>query len=139
MRSFHHFRSQARGPRRMIASASAVAVVYVGLPLYLAAMAVVRPRPWVATASEPHSVTVVIAAHNEVESIAAKLDDIAAQRGDRRLQVIVASDGSTDGTVDVAGRHASRPVVLDLERGGKAAALNAAIERAEGEVVVFSD
>jgi cellulose synthase/poly-beta-1,6-N-acetylglucosamine synthase-like glycosyltransferase len=84
----------------------------------------------------------VIAAFNEEQSIHAKLDDLAAQDlppAVSRVQVIVASDGSTDRTAAIASSHVSRPVVLDLPRGGKAAALNRAIARADGEVVVFTD
>jgi cellulose synthase/poly-beta-1,6-N-acetylglucosamine synthase-like glycosyltransferase len=54
------------------------------------------------------------------------------------LQVIVASDGSTDETVARA-RRAGADTVLELERGGKVAALNAAVVHATGEVLAFSD
>jgi len=87
-------------------------------------------------------VSVVIAAFNEEASIHAKLDDLAAQElpaAISHVQIIVASDGSTDDTVAIASSHRSRPVVLDLPRGGKAAALNRAIAEADGEVVVFTD
>jgi len=57
-----------------------------------------------------------------------------------RLQVLIASDGSTDATVAIArAAGGDRVDVLDLPRVGKAAALNAAIERATGDIVVFSD
>src|SRR6185503_1520455 len=53
-------------------------------------------------------------------------------------EVIVASDGSADRTAELA-REAGADLVLDLPRGGKVAALNAAVERARGEVFAFSD
>ncbi|MBA3328287.1 MAG: glycosyltransferase, partial [Solirubrobacterales bacterium] len=55
-----------------------------------------------------------------------------------RLQVIVASDGSADGTVSEA-RSAGADLVLDLPRGGKVRAQDAAVERARGELLAFSD
>jgi cellulose synthase/poly-beta-1,6-N-acetylglucosamine synthase-like glycosyltransferase len=55
-----------------------------------------------------------------------------------RLQVVVASDGSTDATAERA-RAAGASLVLELPPGGKVAALNAAAEQAAGEVLAFSD
>jgi cellulose synthase/poly-beta-1,6-N-acetylglucosamine synthase-like glycosyltransferase len=54
------------------------------------------------------------------------------------LEIIVVSDGSSDGTVEAA-EAAGADLVLDLPRGGKIAAQNAAVERAGGEVLAFSD
>ena len=54
------------------------------------------------------------------------------------LELIVASDGSADATVELA-RAAGADLVLDLPRGGKIAAQNAAAERASGEILAFSD
>jgi cellulose synthase/poly-beta-1,6-N-acetylglucosamine synthase-like glycosyltransferase len=55
-----------------------------------------------------------------------------------RLQIVVASDGSTDATAERA-RAAGAGLVLELPPGGKVAALNAAAEQAAGEVLAFSD
>lgn len=115
--------------------------VYAVFPVALAAACRWRPRPLRLTGPLPASVSVVIAAHDEARSIGDKLDDLAAQRfgSAPALEVIVASDGSTDETVAIAERHPLRPVVLDLPRAGKAAALNHAAARVTGEVVVFTD
>lgn len=121
-------------------SAGLVAFTYVGAPLLILARAVLRPRPVRAAPIEP-SISVVIAARNEESSIAERLANLAAlDYPSELLEVIVASDGSDDGTVAVA-RAASngRVQVLDLGRVGKADALNAAVAKASGEVVVFSD
>lgn len=85
--------------------------------------------------------SVVIAAHDEAANIGAKVANLLAlDYPPDRLQVLIASDGSTDATVAIArAAGGDRVVVLDLPRVGKAAALNAAIARADGEVVVFSD
>ena len=55
-----------------------------------------------------------------------------------RLEVIVACDGCSDGTAELA-RGAGADVVLELPRGGKIRAQDAAVETARGEIVAFSD
>ncbi|HEV2753825.1 MAG TPA: glycosyltransferase [Solirubrobacteraceae bacterium] len=83
--------------------------------------------------------TLVVAAHDEEAVIAGKVANALALAWPReRLQVIVASDGSTDATVQRA-RAAGADLVLDLPRGGKIRAQDAAVERARGEIVAFSD
>jgi cellulose synthase/poly-beta-1,6-N-acetylglucosamine synthase-like glycosyltransferase len=87
----------------------------------------------------PPTVSLIVAAHDEEASIArwvrATLDfDYPRER----LKVVVASDGSTDRTLEYAAK-AGADLVLDVPRGGKVAALNAAVERAPGEVLAFSD
>jgi len=94
-------------------------------------------RPF-APGQEP-SVTLVVAAHDEEAVIAGKVADALALAWPReRLEVIVASDGSTDATVERA-RAAGADLVLDLPRGGKIRAQDAGVERARGEIVAFSD
>ncbi|HET9435571.1 MAG TPA: glycosyltransferase, partial [Candidatus Limnocylindrales bacterium] len=130
--------------RRLVfwASAGLVAFTYVGAPLLVLVRAAVRPRPVRAAPIEP-SVSIVIAARNEAASIGARLSNLAAlDYPPDRLEVIVASDGSEDRTVEIARRASAgdgRVTVLDLDRVGKADALNAAVERATGDVVVFTD
>src|SRR3954467_12896578 len=86
----------------------------------------------------PH-VSLIIAAYDEAPVIERKISNARALDYPRgRLEVIVASDGSSDRTVEVA-RAAGADQVLDLPRGGKVAALNAAVERASGEILAFSD
>ena len=84
-------------------------------------------------------VSLIVAAFDEQEVIGAKVANALASDWPRdRLEVIVASDGSSDGTVEAA-RAAGADVVLDLPRGGKMATQNAAAERARGEILAFSD
>jgi cellulose synthase/poly-beta-1,6-N-acetylglucosamine synthase-like glycosyltransferase len=86
------------------------------------------------------SVSLIVAAFDEEAVIEEKVRE-ATTRLDyprERLEVIVASDGSADRTAELA-RAAGADLVLDLPRGGKVAALNAAVERARGEVLAFSD
>ena len=71
--------------------------------------------------------------------IAAKVANALALDYPReRLELIVASDGSADATAERA-RAAGADLVLELPRGGKIAAQNAAAERAAGEILAFSD
>ncbi|MGE5407969.1 MAG: glycosyltransferase, partial [Syntrophothermus sp.] len=84
-------------------------------------------------------VSLIIPAYDEEEVIAAKVANALALDYPRdRLQVIVASDGSTDATVERA-RAAGAGLVLELPPAGKVAALDAAAEQAAGEILAFSD
>ncbi|HBC00549.1 MAG TPA: glycosyl transferase family 2 [Pseudomonas sp.] len=116
------------------------AYAYLGYPLTLALLARLTPTKPV-PASEPLSVSVIIAAHNEEAHIEQKLKTLLTQAHQAaRMQIIVASDGSSDDTVSRArALEDPRIQVLDLPRGGKAAAINAAAALADGEVLVFTD
>lgn len=85
------------------------------------------------------SVSLIIAAYNEEAVIEAKVRNALALEYPRDLlEIIVASDGSTDRTVEIA-RETGADRVLDLPRGGKIAAQNAAAEAATGALFAFSD
>lgn len=89
--------------------------------------------------SELPRVSLLIAAHDEEDVIARKVENALALDYPRELlEVVVASDGSSDGTV-AAAVSAGADLVLDLPRGGKIATQNAAVERAGGEIIAFSD
>jgi cellulose synthase/poly-beta-1,6-N-acetylglucosamine synthase-like glycosyltransferase len=113
---------------------------HVAYPLTLWAIARLQgpsgpPRP----PAEPPSVSLIIAAHDEEAVIERKVRNALALDYPReRLELIVASDGSRDRTVELA-RSAGADVVLDLGRGGKLAAQNAGAGRASGELLAFSD
>jgi glycosyltransferase involved in cell wall biosynthesis len=91
-----------------------------------------------ADAALPH-VTLIVAAHDEQDVIAAKVANALALDYPReRLQLIVACDGCADATAGRA-RDAGADLVLELPRGGKIRAQDAAVAEAHGEVVAFSD
>ncbi len=95
-----------------------------------------RPR---APLADPPRVSLIVAAFDEEDVIGAKVADALSLDYPRdRLELIVASDGSGDRTVEFA-RAAGADLVLDLDRGGKMATQNAAVERSSGEIVAFSD
>lgn len=87
----------------------------------------------------PPTVSLIVAAYDEEEVIAAKVANaLALDYPRQRLQLIVASDGSADATAERA-RAAGADLVLELPRGGKVAAQNAAAAEASGEILAFSD
>lgn len=97
------------------------------------------PRSETGPAAAPPTVSLVIPAYDEEDVIADKVANALALDYPReRLQVIVASDGSTDATAERA-RTAGADLVLELPPGGKIAALNAGAEGATGEILAFSD
>jgi hypothetical protein len=84
-------------------------------------------------------VSLIVAAHDEQDVIAAKLANALALDYPRELlQLIVACDGCADATAERA-RAAGADVVLELARGGKILAQDSAVQRADGELVAFSD
>jgi glycosyltransferase involved in cell wall biosynthesis len=85
------------------------------------------------------SVSLIVAAHDEESVVAEKVRNALALDYPReRLQVIVACDGCTDATARRA-REAGADLVLELPRGGKIRAQDAAVAGAKGEIVAFSD
>lgn len=87
----------------------------------------------------PPSLSLIVAAHDERSVIAEKVANALALDYPRELlEVIVTCDGCSDDTAARA-RDAGADVVLDLPRGGKIRAQDAAVERARGEIVAFSD
>ncbi len=122
-----------------------VAYVYLGYPLLIHIWARLRARDSRLGARgslEAPKVSFVIAARNEGRRIAARVENIREldYPADRQ-QIVVVSDGSTDRTHDVLTRlHAEENIVaVELPEGGKARALNAGIERATGDIIVFAD
>ena len=88
------------------------------------------------------SVTIIVTAYNEERCIRAKLDNLLALHYPPELvDIIVASDGSSDATERIAAGYERRRVrVLRLEgRRGKTACQNAAAAAAKGEILVFTD
>jgi cellulose synthase/poly-beta-1,6-N-acetylglucosamine synthase-like glycosyltransferase len=120
-----------------------LAYTHAGYPLLLAALCRIRGRgqaPYTAVRGQaPLSgmrVSLVIAAYNEGAVIERKIANARALDYDGELEIIVASDGSSDDTVVKA---AAADVVLELPRGGKIRAQDTAVAKAKGDIVAFSD
>ena len=122
-------------------SAAALGYTYAGYPLLLLIISRLRPFEVRRGAFEP-SVTVIVTAYNEERDLAAKLENTLALDYPRELlEIIVASDCSTDRTDDIARAFADRGVrlVRRTKRLGKTAAQNMAVAEARGEIILFSD
>lgn len=117
-----------------------VVLVTVGYPLLLAFTGLLVRRRWTRQDAEP-TVTLIVAAYNEERCIAQKLENALALDYPReRLEIIVASDGSTDRTHEVVESFSDRGVTLRaFPRIGKTGIQNQAAKVATGEILVFSD
>lgn len=113
---------------------------YVGMPTLTILRSRFARRPY-ATADIMPPVSVIIAAHNEVEVIRDRLDNLLAlDYPSDALEIVIASDGSTDGTDEVVTGYTGRGVrMVAPGRVGKGAALEAAVAASSGEILVFSD
>ena len=114
---------------------------YAGYPLWLLACTRLRPRPVCKAEVTPH-VSFIVAARNEAANLPAKIENLlSVDYAADRLEVIVASDGSTDATNAILGQWSDprvRAVILE-EHQGKAVALNHAVAAARGDILVFTD
>ncbi|WBH17815.1 glycosyltransferase [Sphingomonas radiodurans] len=113
--------------------------IFAGYPALMLAAAATRPRRFTPQVSALPSITILIGAHNEAANIGDKLASVGAALAEWRgeAEVIVADDGSTDDTAAIAEAQGAR--VLRCPRGGKAAALNIAISKACGDIIVMTD
>lgn len=130
-------------------SAVFIAYVYVGYPALLGVWAALKRRTHPAPAGDSTDdvadgrlpgVSVIVAARNEAARLPARIDNLlASDYPAERLQIVVASDGSTDGTADALAAYGRAVDVVMLPPSGKAAALNAAVARARHPILVFAD
>ena len=122
-------------------SVVALVYTYVGYPVLLWGVSRLRSRA-VKRGDYTPTVSVIITAYNEARDLRAKLENTLALDYPRdKLEIIVASDCSTDATDDIVREFASCGVRLHRqpERRGKTSAQNAAVELAHGEIILFSD
>ena len=110
-----------------------------GYPLLLECLA--RRRLPLRRTYQPRTVSVLLPVHNGGAWLENKLTSLMALNGADLIQeIIVISDGSTDTTEAIARSWADRGVrLISITRSGKAAALNAGMSEARGEVLLFTD
>jgi cellulose synthase/poly-beta-1,6-N-acetylglucosamine synthase-like glycosyltransferase len=112
---------------------------HAGYPLAAAALARVRRRP-VRTGEATPRVSVIVAAHDEEKVIGQRLENLLALDYPReQLEIVVASDASTDRTDEIAAGFAPSVRLIRAPRGGKVAAQNLAVRETDAEIVAFSD
>ena len=118
-----------------------LAYTYLGYPLLLAALALVRPVAVERDEGLLPELTLLIVAYNEEAEIEAKLRNcLALDYPPDRLRILVASDGSSDGTNAIVQSFGDRVELLSFARNrGKIAALNEAMLGITSEIVVLSD
>jgi cellulose synthase/poly-beta-1,6-N-acetylglucosamine synthase-like glycosyltransferase len=124
------------------ASLGALVWTQVGYPLFAALLARMRGRP-VRKGEIGPRVTVIVAAHNEETVIERRLQNLLEQDYPAELvEIVVASDASTDGTdalVEAMTAREPRVRLMRCPRGGKVAAQNFTVSRTDGEILAFSD
>lgn len=119
-------------------SLALLAWTHVLYPLLAIAFARGRAPRAERTASGPPSVAIVVAAHNEESVIERRIENLQALDYPPELvEIVIASDGSSDRTDELAARAGAR--VVGGPRVGKVAAQNRAVRQTESEIVAFSD
>jgi cellulose synthase/poly-beta-1,6-N-acetylglucosamine synthase-like glycosyltransferase len=118
-----------------------VAYIYAGYPLVLLALPRrYTPRP--ASTERTPRITLFIAAYNEEAVIREKIENsLALDYPPDALEIVVASDASSDRTGAIADEYVSRGVKVfhATQRQGKNAAINAFLPQTTGELIVFTD
>ncbi len=120
------------------ASAGALVWTHAAYPLAARALARVRLRPVLADEEALPTVAVIVTAHDEEQVIERRVVNLRElDYPVDRLEVVVTSDASTDGTEALAEAAGAR--VIRNPRGGKVAAQDSAVRQTESDLVAFSD
>ncbi len=118
-----------------------IVYTYVGYPVLLYVLSRLFGKP-VHTAEILPRLSIIIAAYNEESDLARKLDEtLGLDYPKEKLEIIVASDCSSDRTDEIAQSYRDKGVILHRrpKRLGKTSAQNHAVEISTGEILIFSD
>ncbi len=113
---------------------------YAGYPALMWMLARLRPRAWKVAPITP-SVSIVLAVHNGIALLPRKIQQLLGLDYPNIQEIIIVSDGSTDGTAELLGRqqHSLLKTIVLKEHVGKAVAVNAGVAKATAEVILFVD
>jgi glycosyltransferase involved in cell wall biosynthesis len=113
---------------------------YAGYPAVVWLLARLRPRRWTAAPITP-GVSIVLAVHNGAARLAGQIERLLALDYPNIKELIIVSDGSTDGTAELLARqrHPRLTTIILEEHGGKAVAVNAGMACAMAEIILFVD
>jgi len=123
-------------------SIAVVLYTYVGYPILLAILSVLRGKRTLSDQSARPSICLIISAFNERRVIRQKIENsLALQYPRDLLRIVVASDGSDDGTVEIVEEYAGQGVRLvhHAHRRGKSVMLGDVVPNVQEEIVVFTD
>ncbi len=122
-------------------SLAALFYTYAGYPLLVYLVSLIRPQKLKKSFYEP-AVTILITAYNEEKDISGKIKNtLLIDYPKEKLEILIASDGSTDRTDEIVKTFSNRGVKLFRQDGrkGKTYTQNKAVEQAKGEIILFSD
>ena len=128
-------------PVVLLAVATAIVFYFlIGYPILLAVSRRAAPPVRKDPAFRP-GFSILVAVHNGEEFLARKIESLLALEYPAELrEILIVSDGSTDATDTIAGAFSNHGVrLLRVPRGGKAAALNAGLAQASGDILFFTD
>ncbi len=113
---------------------------YMGYPVAIWMLARLRPRPWKVAPITP-SVSVVLAVHNGVALLPRKIQHLLGLDYPNIKEIIVVSDGSSDGTAELLAlqQHPLVKTIVLKEHSGKAVAVNVGVAEATADVILFVD
>ncbi len=131
-------------PRLPLLSLGLIAYTYVGYPLVIGVLAKVSPLRSKTDETFTPTVSVLMSAFNAAGYLEKKLDSLATlDYPADKVEILVLSDGSTDGTDEILERRAKADPrfrwVRREERSGKPSGLNQLRELATGEILLMND
>lgn len=121
-------------------SLAGILYTYAGYPVVMWMLSRLWPRSWKVSPISP-GVSIVLAVHNGEALLPRKIEHLLGLDYHSIKEIIIVSDGSTDGTAELLARqrHPRLTAVILDEHCGKAVAVNAGMARATGEVILFVD